>query len=103
MSEGALYEETARRADERSVGQRVDGSRAVPAAALLVAGVILGVIGDVFLRAPGEPGSNVSLWVTAVAVAALVLHRRAGIELDRARVAWLTVGARNISAWVKFD
>jgi hypothetical protein len=32
------------------------------------------------------------LWVASVALAALVLHRRAGIDLDRERVAWLAIG-----------
>ena len=72
-------------------------------AALLVAGVVLGAVGDALLRAPGPPGLNLSLWVALVAVAALVLHRRADLEpsrrpeglrlpLSRERVAWLMIG-----------
>jgi hypothetical protein len=61
-------------------------------AALLVAGVILGVVGDALLRTPGPVGLNLSLWVASVAVAALALHRRAALLLDRERVAWLVIG-----------
>ncbi|MGB7217766.1 MAG: DUF4173 domain-containing protein [Vicinamibacterales bacterium] len=61
-------------------------------AALLVAGVVLGGVGDGLLRAPGPPGLNLSLWVASVAVAALALHRRAALALDRERVAWLAIG-----------
>jgi len=59
---------------------------------LLVAGVVLGVVGDSLLRAPGPPGLNLSLWVASVAVAALALHRRAPLALDRERIAWLVIG-----------
>ncbi|MPY90580.1 MAG: DUF4173 domain-containing protein [Luteitalea sp.] len=62
-------------------------------AALLVAGVVLGAVGDALLRAPDGPvGLNLSLWVASVAVAALALHRRAALALDRERVAWLVIG-----------
>ena len=60
--------------------------------ALLVAGAVLGAVGDALLRAPGPPGLNLSLWVALVAVAALALHRRAALALDRERVAWLATG-----------
>ena len=73
-------------------GGRFNVSRAIPAAALLVAGVIIGVVGDVLLRVSGPPGLNMFLWVASVALAALVLHRRAGVELDGERVAWLAIG-----------
>ena len=59
---------------------------------LLVAGVVLGAVGDALLRAPGPVGLNLSLWVASVAVAALALHRRAALALDRERVAWLVIG-----------
>ena len=39
--------------------------------ALLVAGGVLGTVGDALLRAPGPPGLNLSVWVASVAVAAL--------------------------------
>ena len=40
----------------------------------------------------GPVGLNLSLWVASVAVAAVALHRRAALALDRERVAWLVVG-----------
>jgi len=62
-------------------------------AALLLAGVVLGAVGDALLRAPEGPvGLNLSLWIASVAVAALALHRRAALALDRERVAWLVIG-----------
>jgi hypothetical protein len=64
----------------------------VTVVALVMAGVVLGAVGDALLRAPGPPGLNLSLWIASVAVAALVVHRRAGLALDRERVAWLAIG-----------
>ena len=61
-------------------------------AALLVAGVLLGAMGDVLLRAPDPVALNLSLWIASVALAALALHRRAGLALDRERVVWLVIG-----------
>jgi len=61
-------------------------------AALLVAGAVLGALGDTLLRAPGPPGLNLSLWIASVAIAALALHRRGDHALDRERVAWLVIG-----------
>jgi hypothetical protein len=61
--------------------------------ALLAAGLLLGVVGDVLLRAAGPPALNLFLWVASVALAALVLHWHAGVELDRERVMWLAIGA----------
>jgi hypothetical protein len=60
--------------------------------ALLVSGVALGAVGDALMRASGPPGLNLSLWVASVAVAALALHRRALLPLDRERIAWLVIG-----------
>lgn len=77
---------------ERAARERSGSARVVAVAPLLVAGLVLGVLGDVLLRAPGPPGLNMFLWVAAVALAALVLHRRAGVGLDRERVAWLAIG-----------
>ena len=79
----------------RTEGEPVARLYAVPpdsVPALLVSGVVLGAVGDALLRASGPPGLNLSLWVAAVAVAALVLHRRAALALDRERVAWLAIG-----------
>ena len=39
--------------------------------ALLVAGIVLGALGDALVRSPDPPGLNVSLWVAAVAVGRL--------------------------------
>lgn len=81
-----------RAASEPTGGGPFGGARAVPAAALLVAGLVLGVTGDALLRAPGGPvGLNMFVCVAAIALAAYVLQRRAGLELDRERVAWLAI------------
>jgi len=62
-------------------------------AALLAAGVVLGALGDALLHDPsGPPGLNLSVWIAAVAVAALALRRRAALAPDRERVAWLGIG-----------
>jgi hypothetical protein len=60
--------------------------------ALLGSGVVLGVAGDALLRAPDLPGLNLSVWIAMVGVAALLLHRRAALAVDRERVAWLLIG-----------
>lgn len=78
--------------DERTGGERPDAVRTVPVAALLLAGLVCGVVGDALLRAPGEPGLNLFLWIASVGVAAFVLHRRAGRQLDGERTAWLAIG-----------
>jgi hypothetical protein len=86
----------ARMVDDRSGKGRSDAAEpalmASPVAPLLTAGLLLGVAGDVLLRASGPPGVNVFLWVSSVALAALVLHRRAGVALDRERIGWLAIG-----------
>lgn len=58
---------------------------------LLGAGALIGLLGDVLLRAGGAPGVNMSLWVASIAAAAFALHRWAGFELDRERRMWLFV------------
>jgi hypothetical protein len=81
--------------NDDSVSSQAVRLRSVPPAcvtALLVAGVVLGVVGDALLRAPGPPALNLSLWITSVAVAVLALHRRAALALDRERIAWLVIG-----------
>jgi len=84
--------------DSGLIGQALAGAArlyAVPpnsVAALLVAGVVLGAMGDVLLRAPDPVALNLSLWIASVALAALALHRRAGLALDRERFAWLVIG-----------
>jgi len=80
---------------DEALGTATSLYRVPPAAtaALLVAGAVLGAIGDALLRAPGGPvGLNLSLWIASVAIAALALHRRAALGLDRERVAWLLIG-----------
>ena len=65
--------------------------RAFPVGPLLVAGLLLGIAGDALLRVGGPPGLNMSLWVAAIALSAFLLQRRAGLEMDRERVAWLAI------------
>ena len=77
---------------ERTGSGQSGGGGTVPAAALLAAGLVSGVVGDALLRAPGPVGLNMFLWIASIGVAALVLHRRSELELDRERVAWLVVG-----------
>jgi hypothetical protein len=74
------------------VPEQAGSGRAVAGASLLLAGLLLGLVGDVLLRAPGPPGLNLFIWVAAVALTALVLRRRAGVQLDRERVVWLVLG-----------
>lgn len=74
---------------------QVARSYAVPRAsvgALLLAGAALGALGDALFRVPPPFGLNASLWIAAVAAAALALSRRAALPLDRVRVAWLSIG-----------
>src|SRR5688572_18867611 len=98
MSDDAVFWQAGGYSDSRVIGQALVGAARlypVPSAsvtALLVAGGVLGAVGDALLRAPGPPGLNLSLWVASVAVAALALHRRAALALDRERVAWLVIG-----------
>jgi hypothetical protein len=66
---------------------------AVSLAGLLAAGAVLGAIGDGLLRDPDGPVNlNLSLWIASVAIAAVALHRRAALALDRERIAWLLIG-----------
>ena len=74
-----------------ALGGLLGGTRAAPAAGLLAAGLALGIAGDALLRAPGPFGLNVSLWVAAIVVAAVVLQRRAGAGMEGWRLAWLVV------------
>ena len=68
---------------------------AVPPAAgpaLLAGGVALGALGDALLRVGGPPGLNLALWTAAVALVAVVLHRRTALPPDAERAAWLAIG-----------
>jgi hypothetical protein len=64
----------------------------LPAAAVLAAGALLGVLGDMLLRTGGAPGLNLFVWATAVAGTALLLHRRGGGRLSAEAGAWLLAG-----------
>src|SRR5688500_331833 len=59
---------------------------------LLFVGLGLGLLGDSLLRAPeGPSGLNMFVCVAAVALAAYLLQRHAGLALDRERIAWLAI------------
>lgn len=95
MSREAVYGQTGEEGvvvQELAAVSRVYPVPAPAVPALLAAGVLLGALGDAILRVPGPPALNLSLWIAAVAAAALVLHRRAAFALDRERVAWLAIG-----------
>jgi hypothetical protein len=99
MSDDAVYGQQSRGyVDDSIVGQALRAIThlyPVPltsTTALLAAGALLGAVGDALLRAPGPPGLNLSLWIALVAVAALALHRRAGLARDRERLGWLATG-----------
>ena len=98
MSKDAVSGQWSGYADDGLMGQAIGAVARLYSApratvtALLVAGLLLGALGDALLRAPGPPGLNLSLWVASVAIAALALHRTAALALDRERVAWLVIG-----------
>jgi hypothetical protein len=54
----------------------------LPASVVLGTGLVLGIVGDLLLRARGEPGLNLFMWISFVAVAALVLHGMRGGSLS---------------------
>jgi hypothetical protein len=99
MSENGVFGQTTGYSNSGVIGQAAVAAtrlyRVPPASvgALLVTGVALGAVGDGLLRVETGPVNlNMSLWVASVAVAALVLHRRAALTLDRGRAAWLAIG-----------
>jgi hypothetical protein len=65
--------------------------RAFRVGPLFVAGILLGIAGDALLRVGGPPGVNMSLWVAAIALSGYWLQRRAGLEVDHERAAWLAL------------
>ena len=85
-------------ADKGVIGQALEGATllypAPPASvgALVVAGVVLGVIGVVMLWEPETLGLNLSVWVASVVAAAIALSRRGGLTVDRGRLTWLLIG-----------
>jgi hypothetical protein len=64
----------------------------LPASAVLGAGALLGVLGDVLLRAHGAPGLNLVTWAALVASVALLLYRWSGELLSTEAAAWLGTG-----------
>lgn len=64
----------------------------LPASAVLGTGLVLGIVGDLLLRARGEPALNLFVWISCVAVAALLLHRLRGGSLSGEAKACLGVG-----------
>jgi hypothetical protein len=58
---------------------------------VLAGGLLLGVAGDLLLRASGPPGLNVFLWVAAVAAIWFMVHRSAGAPPGRDAVAWVAL------------
>jgi hypothetical protein len=68
---------------------------AVPAgsvAALLVAGVALGIVGDALLFEANAVALNLALWIGLVAAGAVGLKLRTGGVLDGERAGWLAIG-----------
>ena len=94
MSQDAVHEQAGSRriGGHGNAGDGSGSGRAVAGAPLLLAGLVLGVLGDVLLRASGPPGLNMLLWIAAVGLGAFVLHRRSDLKLDRERAAWLLIG-----------
>jgi uncharacterized protein DUF4153 len=66
---------------------------AVPVNALLVVGLIAGIVGDALLRGPDPVGINATLWVAFIAIAAFALHRLFGLELSGERRTWVLLAA----------
>ncbi|HEX2168428.1 MAG TPA: DUF4173 domain-containing protein [Longimicrobiales bacterium] len=64
----------------------------VPASAVLAAGLIIGVIGDVLLRAEAMPGLNMFVVIVCMGVAGVLLHRRSDDGLSREAAVSLAVG-----------
>ncbi|MGH7577833.1 MAG: DUF4153 domain-containing protein, partial [Longimicrobiales bacterium] len=65
-------------------------NHSVRPAAVLNVGLLLGIVGDALLRAPGVPGLNLFLWAAALAAAVFVLNR--GREGAISREAALLLG-----------
>jgi hypothetical protein len=60
--------------------------------AVLGAGALLGVVGNVLVRSGGAPGLNLLIWAIALAVATVVVHRRAGGVLSSEARIMIAVG-----------
>jgi hypothetical protein len=61
----------------------------LPARVVFATGALLGVLGDVLLRANGAPGLNLVAWAAAVAGAVVLLYRRSGERLSTEAAVWL--------------
>ncbi|HEX6306932.1 MAG TPA: DUF4153 domain-containing protein, partial [Longimicrobiales bacterium] len=64
----------------------------LPGWIVLGAGILLGVLGDVLLRGSEGPGLNLFAWLGALAVTAVLLHRRAGVALSVESTVCVAVG-----------
>lgn len=64
----------------------------LPARAVLVAGLALGVAGDMLLRGPGGPALNVFLLFVGLTAAVWALNRRGHLELSREAIVTIGVG-----------
>jgi hypothetical protein len=65
---------------------------ALPVRAVVVAGLVLGVAGDMLLRGPGGPGLNFFLLFVGLGAAVWALSRRTRLVLSREAVVTLGVG-----------
>ncbi len=65
---------------------------ALPVGAVLAAGLVLGIAGDILLRGRGGPGLNFFLLLAGLGVAVWMLSRRTGLTLSRESLVLLGVG-----------
>lgn len=70
----------------------VQPDRSLPAAAIVLAGIALGIAGDQLLRVPAGPGLNVFLLFVGLAAAVWIVTRRGGSPLSREASSWIGVG-----------
>jgi len=65
---------------------------ALPVGAVLAAGLVLGIAGDILLRGRGGPGLNFFLLLAGLGVAVWMLSRRTGLTLSRESLVLVGVG-----------
>ena len=70
----------------------VQPDRSLPVAAILVAGIALGLAGDQLLRAPGGPGLNFFLLFVGLAASVWIVTRHGESPLGREAWSWIGVG-----------